>query len=286
MNIVDAASSFQALVVLERKTCKEVVVQFENAWVNWAGAPVTIVADMGPEFVGEEFVKWAEFHGSRLYHTPVEAPWQNGAAERAGQTAKIVIAKIVKEHGLIGPEFLKMAVSAATAGLNDDVGESGFSPAQWVLGRAPRRFPSVLGPGGAKRAAHSAADTEATFSKRVALMETARLAVTRVKFNRKLRRALLARTRPPAPALDLRVGDIVYFFRKQARQGGAGKKKGKLVFNTWRGPGVLVGIEGNTGMFIGYRGYVTKCAPESVRKATSMEQLCGGLGGCAARRFG
>ena len=122
-------------------------------------------------------------------------------------------------------------------------------------------------------AAHSAADSEAEFSQRVALMETARMALTRLKFSRKLRTALLARTRRRADALELRVGDIVYFFRKQAKQTGFGKKKGKLVFNTWRGPGILLGIEGETGIYVGYKGHVTKCAPEAVRLASSHEQL-------------
>ncbi len=37
--------------------------------------------------------------------------------------------------------------------------------------------------------------------------------------------------------------------------------------------GLLLGIEGNTGMRVGYKGRVTKCAPEAFRLATSREQL-------------
>ncbi len=76
-----------------------------------------------------------------------------------------------------------------------------------------------------------------------------------------------------APSLDLKVGGIAYFFRKQARQSGAGKKQGKLVFNTWRGPGILLGIEGNVGMYVGFKGHVAKCALEAVRVATAHEQV-------------
>ncbi len=183
----------------------------------------------------------------------------------------------------MGRDDLTVALSAALAGVNDDVGEAGYSLAQWVLARAPRRFASTLGGGARCLATHSAAEVEAEFPRRVGMMETSRIALTRLKFSRKLRSSLLAGTQSRGEALELKVGDIVYFFRKQARQSGAGKKKGKLVFNTWRGPGILLGIEGNTGMHIGYKGHVTKCAPEAVRLATSHEQLAEdrrGLGQC------
>ncbi len=168
---------------------------------------------------------------------------------------------------------LTVALPTALTGINDDVGEAGYSPTQWVLGRAPRRFVSTLGGGARRLSVHSAAEGEAEFSRRVGMMGTARIAVTRLKLSRELRTSLLARTRSRSEALELKVGDIAYFFRKQARQGGMDKKNGKLVFNTWRGPGILFGIEGNAGMHRGYRGHVTKRAPEAVRLATSHEQL-------------
>ena len=42
------------------------------------------------------------------------------------------------------------------------------------------------------------------------------------------------------------------------------------------GPGIVLGLEGISAVYIGYRGNVTKCAPEAVRSASVLEQLSGG----------
>ena len=193
LNVVDSMSSFQMLHMLTGKTSRLVIEGFQMAWLSWGGAPVVLVVDMGPEFTSEEFARWAEFHGSRLDHTPVEAPWQNGAAERAGQAAKVVLGKVVKEHGIATAAEMRTAITATLEGLNGDVGESGYSASQMVLGRAAKRFPSCIGEGSRKLASHSAAVSEEAFSRRIALMETARIALTRLQFSRKLRMSLLAR---------------------------------------------------------------------------------------------
>jgi hypothetical protein len=73
--------------------------------------------------------------------------------------------------------------------------------------------------------------------------------------------------------MSLTVGDLVYFYRLQAKRPQPGQRKAKLVLNQWHGPGVLLAFEGNTGIYVGYRGHVTKCAPEAVRAATWNEQL-------------
>ena len=49
--------------------------------------------------------------------------------------------------------------------------------------------------------------------------------------------------------------------------------KGKLQLNRWHGPAYVLGHEGSSGIYLGYRGNVTKCAPEAVRAATPVEQL-------------
>ena len=47
--------------------------------------------------------------------------------------------------------------------------------------------------------------------KRLAMLETARLAMTKLHFSRRLREAELARTRTSPESLNLHVGDLAYF---------------------------------------------------------------------------
>ena len=46
-----------------------------------------------------------------------------------------------------------------------------------------------------------------------------------------------------------------------------------MVLRTWHGPALVVGKEGDTAVYVGCRGQTTKCAPEAVRLASTMEQI-------------
>jgi hypothetical protein len=99
LNIVDAASGFQVVVFLEKTDTESIIEAFERTWCIWAGSPALIIADMGPQFTSDEFSTWCEAVGSTLYHIVVEAPWQNGIAERNGGAFKAIARAVVKQHG-------------------------------------------------------------------------------------------------------------------------------------------------------------------------------------------
>ena len=84
VSIVDAASGFQVVRLLARKTSTAVIEAIEESWTSWGGAPVTMVADVGPEFASEEFLQWCEGRSCRL-HTARWRPrgrtaWQSEVA--------------------------------------------------------------------------------------------------------------------------------------------------------------------------------------------------------------
>ncbi len=108
------------------------------------------------------------------------------------------------------------------------------------------------------------------------MLETARVAQMRLRFSRRLRRALLARGRVVPPARELQAGDLAFFYRKQMKsrkEDGTKGKKTKLVLNKWHGPAMVLGHGGNNATYLAYRGGGTKCAPEHVRLATHTEQF-------------
>ena len=61
----------------------------------------------------------------------------NGVAERAGGSLKAVL-RVIHQHSVIGEHGMKLALSAALEAVNNDVDQTGFSPAQMVLGKQPR----------------------------------------------------------------------------------------------------------------------------------------------------
>ena len=274
LNVVDAASGYQVVSLLDDKSSKAVIENFEKTWVCWARSPGTLCVGMGPEFTSLEFGQWCEFHGIALHHIPVEAPWQNGVAERAGGAFKVVLSAVTKEHAVVDKTGMLMALSAAGDAVNDNINESGFSASQWMLGRA-KKLPGDLlaAPPSQYLAQHSAIANTPAFTRRIAMMETAKRALVRLSFSRRLRRAELARSRTVPIGQELAVGDLAYFYRQTMHNPRGSGRPGKLLLRQWHGPALVLGKEGRSAVYLGYRGNCTKCAPEAVRPASSLEQL-------------
>jgi hypothetical protein len=103
------------------------------------------------------------------------------------------------------------------------------------------------------------------------MRQTAREAMTRLHFSQSLRRAELAR--PRTLPVEIKVGDIVYFWREQKYNPKGGSNKRKILYRRWHGPAMVIGLEGDVNCYVGHRGQTTKCAREHVRKASTLEQL-------------
>ena len=108
--------------ILDDKLSKSVIRFLQMRWIAAFGPPRTLVYDQGREFVSWEMEEFASSHSIHLHHIAVQAPWQNGVAERSGG-------------------ILKTSVAA----YNGDVNESGSSPYQATIGRQPRMLCDVLG---------------------------------------------------------------------------------------------------------------------------------------------
>lgn len=52
-------------------------------WFTPLGVLSAVTCDMGPGFVSDQFQELMDRHNVQLLHVAVEAPWQNGLAERA-----------------------------------------------------------------------------------------------------------------------------------------------------------------------------------------------------------
>ena len=104
---------------------------------------------------------------------------------------------------MVGHEQVASAAVMATWARNQRPNESGFSPAQWVLGRNPRLPWSLLErPVKSNLASYSAAETEPSFVRRMAIYHAAKIGFERLDSNARLRRALLARSRALPTALE------------------------------------------------------------------------------------
>ena len=279
MHGIDAASGYQVAQTMEAKTAEEVEKFFNVSWIPVLGAPKVVVSDCGPEFTSEKMQSCMAFHDIVLHHIPVESPWANGLAERAGASLKVIVAKLVKEYSCQGRLEVQGALAAAVDACNQDIGQAGYSPAQFVLGKQPRTAEEVIPNDLRLRlTTHSMIENTPSLARQAAMKEAARVALARMKYSSSLRRAEFSRARRACSWHTYQMGDIVFFYRQQKAAGGGprGSKRKKLLLNQWHGPAMITALEGGrvpTAAYVAYKGNLTKCALEHLRPASSLERL-------------
>ena len=274
-HVIDSVSKFQMAEVLTDKSADAVVNFMVRRWMPIFGPPRVLVADQGREFISWKFEEMAAQHSILLWHTAVQAPWQNGVCEKGGGILKAIATAVIKSQSLLGADDVDLAVQEAVMAYNSDINEAGVTPAQAALGRQPRMIGDVLGDFGQRLSEHGLVECRPSFARQVAMREVAKLAMLRLHFSRGLRRAEMARSRTPTvtDAQALQPGMIVYYYRMSKYNSKTGPSKRKLSLKRWHGPGLLVAMEGHSNCFISHKGQLVKAAIEHVRKASTMEQI-------------
>jgi hypothetical protein len=241
LNCVDKASGYQLVAPVIGKRPDEVFQVFNRTWLIPFGIPHHVLSDNGGEF-DREFADLTESLGSTILRSASYAPTQNGTTERRGGAWKAHARAVMDEHSvtfntLAVAEHLCAAVNWA---VNQDIDESGYSPAQWVLGRGLRLPYSMLATHG-QLAAQTRLGQDPDFTRRVGLLAAAKRSVASLRYSRGLSKAFSARGRAEAsvPAKwTYNVGDQIFYWR------GSTKNKAQWM-HRWLGPGVIIGIEAN-----------------------------------------
>ena len=146
-----------------------------------------------------------------MFYIAADAPWQNGLTERKGGIWKLAANRVIEHEnvcGKIGVDTLAVSVNHAKSTMPNP---SGFSSAQWVLGKSPPVPASILHDGG-NLVVHDQAVNDPTFARRLAIQTAARHAMIECDSSSRLRRALLKRSRPDRE--PFRQGEQVYFWRR------------------------------------------------------------------------
>ena len=164
------------------------------------------------------------------------AHWQNGLAERRIEQMKYMSDRIFEEKQVIGAEFVSIALSAACFAINSLANREGFTPQQWALGQNVRIPGSLMDERTTVVEHQEALNRKGAFWKKLDLQESAARAFHKANNDERLRRALLAGTRP-VPA-DFAAGQLVHYWRN--RTGAIGARTPTC----WHGPARIIGQEG------------------------------------------
>ena len=193
VHVVDWATRFQMARLLPNRSSEEVIRFLREMWWPIFGPPRVLVADQARELMSHDCEGFCSENGVLLWHAAVQASWQNGACERGGGILKCLIATVVKKHSVGTFSEMATAVHEATNAYNHDVSEAGVSPAQAALGKQPRMVGDVWGGFHARLSEHGLIDAVPHLARRLALRETAKVAMTRRHFSRAIRHAEVAK---------------------------------------------------------------------------------------------
>ncbi|CAK0792797.1 unnamed protein product [Prorocentrum cordatum] len=255
LNIACLDCSFQVVALLgevHRMTGSTTVLEtYELCWASWAGEPeVGVIVDRAKGFLGS-FSEHMSSRGCRFDSAAKAAAWHIAKVERHGDLASHDVLKAVME------------INQAKNSLSR---RSGFSPAQWVLGRDSRLPADFMDDGELDErigAIAASATPTSKFARKCALRQAAREAHAKIANEEAIKRAELRQVRPERGPFN--VGDWVFYY-DQKEQG----KRPESVVN-WRGVARVIGHEGKHTIWIVHRGITIACAPEHLARASDEE---------------
>ena len=277
LNIVDFATTFQVMAMLDGCSAEECAEKFWLWWVVWAGPPKTLVTDMGTSFLAA-FLTLAERYSATSKVVPTEAPWQVGMIERHGGVINDVISMIVAQSGANGKTEMMLVMIASTAAKNRRPGLSGHSPRSAVFGMDDRMDGSVIDSllDGEQLPVHSQAASDAGYQRALKIRQEAMKAIIDLDHSQRYHRAIAARPNLRGYQVYL-PGAQVYYWQAQ---GAKNKMKGRRrrQHDRWRGPGTVIGHEMRDGvqsnaLWISHGGHLRLVAPQHVRSASPEEQV-------------
>ena len=260
-HIVDWSTSFQTACCAPDQSSYALTQYMIQMWFSWAGAPQEMLVDSGTAFNSEEFSQFAQSHNIKVTTTSVEAPFQNGKAERHGAVLKTMLSKYEAEHPINSYADLNDALWWCVQAKNACSLRRGYAPEVLVLGKHTR-VPGAVS-SDELLPAHLLAESETAhgvaFRKQLACREAARRAFHQADNDAALRRAILRRSRPGQS--HYAPGEWVMVWRH-----GKGDYPGY-----WAGPQKVVVHENSQTIWTTVASKLFRSAPEHVRPVTASE---------------
>ena len=235
LNLVCLGTCFQLAEIVREgpgtPTSSKCLEAIQRRWITWAGHPSSMKCDRGLHNRGI-LAQYMGAHGVQVTHAPLETPEAIGRVERHGGVLKAMVRKTAAQVQAHGWQQMQQVLDEACLVKNSLLRQGGYSPAQWVLGRAPRELPSILSEDGHADlgAIQDSIDPESAFALQHQCRAEAKKAFVQLDTSKRVQKASLRSARP-IPG-EYRVGDVVTFRRTKA---------GKT---TWSPASRIIGFEG------------------------------------------
>ncbi|CAE7541147.1 RE2 [Symbiodinium sp. CCMP2592] len=221
LSVVDNGTTYHLAIKVDGQSAEDIEAKFNDMWLIPFGPPKAVVIDLA------------------------------GVVERQQAWWKHVWDKVSYQYEV------ELVVPVINAAKNDLRRRCGYSPSQWVFGKAPRVPEDLQDPDGGAHVLWDVSE-DAKYQRQSAMRAAARVAFHESQTDGRLRKALLQRTRVSSRPLD--VGESVHLWHKPKN-----RRRG-----CWTGPAVIVGKEGGN-YWLSKGGRCRLTSAEHIRPTTAEE---------------
>ena len=266
MSILDRATMYHQVTLIPDHTPETFIRVFLEYWIKWAGRPLEVSIDLERGFGSQKFADAMGEAGTNITPIAGQAHWQHGKIERHGAILKDMLAKVLVQKDVWGKEAVGWAADEVTHCKNALIREHGFSPGQLVFGREPRMYGEIEANREPCAMHFSVGEKGTQLFKRMKLRTQARQSFFQAQSTQLMNQTARNRTRAWH---EPQIGDRCFFFREVRPKGGKG------VVKKWQGPALVVGLQGNSSIWIVFGGKCFLVAQEHCRECVGEENLVG-----------
>ena len=260
MTMMDQATRYVCLRIMKDEKSTTLVKGIERGWIKHFGTPKHLRIDEGKGFAATYLRDWCSERGIMIEISPAESHNWLGSVERKHQVVRKALELYMDERGGRSKKLLEEAAVYCPGQINSLSYTKGFTPAQWVLGKAPYDVLSltadVFNPG------MSLSNETPNFEEVQKKPLAAQMAFLKADSDARLRRAMNQNYRQNP--YNVVVGQKCFYWRVQGT--------GKLQKNKWRGPARCVAEERDEDgkqliLWLCHGTSLLRCSPQQVRPA-------------------
>ena len=266
LSVLDRATMYHTACLLENHSPEQLLQSFQNNWSNAFGMPREVVIDQERGFVGPGFVDIFQQACSLVTSIAGQAHWQHGKIERHNGILKEMCKRVVNATQTTGPGEMPSLVRECTSAKNALIREHGFSPEQLVFGREMAKDGELVANGEVVSCHFTAGDRGSRIARLMKYRYESRKAFVEAQTQLVLEQTVNNRTRPWK---EPKIGDLCFFYRENR------KTKRDGVVSGWVGPAYVVGLQGNSNVWVTMGGRAYLVAHEHCREAIGEEELFG-----------
>ncbi|CAE7678552.1 RE2, partial [Symbiodinium sp. CCMP2456] len=255
LSVIDYGTSYHLATRVDGQSAEDIEAKFNEMWLLPFGPPKAVVIDLEGGLQAA-LGRMCDWHGIAVRSVATQSHWQAGVVERQQAWWKHIWDKVSYQLN-IGDDEVDAAVPVINSAKNDLRRRCGYSPSQWVFGKAPRVPEDLQDPDGGSHVLWDVSE-DAKYQRQAAMRAAARVAFHESQTDSRLRKALLQRTRVASRPLD--IGESVHFWHKPKN-----RRRG-----CWSGPAVIVGKEGGN-YWVSKGGRCRLTSAEHLRPTTAEE---------------